>query len=135
MTDEQSIPAFSGAIGLTIEGLTNEPAQTIAQLQVVGEETAAYLREVRQRLDRGEADVDLADMLNAEARLVATTTAALLVNALAADRFTEGCERAERIGLLLDDMARSAREDDLKAAQGRRLEIASALEDFAGGLA
>jgi hypothetical protein len=64
-------------------------------------------------------------------RLLSTATAGVLVDAYASGRFAEGCERAERIGLLLDDLGRSAREDDPKTAQERRVEIASALEDFA----
>jgi hypothetical protein len=69
-------------------------------------------------------------MLNAEARLVAWTTAGLLVSTFLEGRFADGSERAERIGLMLDDMARSARQDDLKTTQGLRGEIGTALEDF-----
>jgi hypothetical protein len=65
MTDERTFRSFSDAIAKTIEGLSTDPADTIRQLEIVRDETAAYLRQVRQRADRDEADVATSEMLAA----------------------------------------------------------------------
>jgi hypothetical protein len=134
MTDGRTFRSFSDAIAKTIEGIKTDPADTIRQLEIVRDETAAYLHRVRERADRDEAGVDTSEMLAAETRLLLTATAGVLVEAYASDRFVEGSETAERIGLLLDDLSRSAREDDLKTVQERRVETATALEGFAARL-
>jgi hypothetical protein len=131
---EVRFTTFSAAITATIQGLATDPADTIRQLEIVRDETAAYLHQIRERADRDEADVDLSEMFAAETRLQLTATAGLLVAAFEAGRFDEGSERAERLGVQLDELSLRVREDDLKAAQVLREEIASALEDFAGRL-
>jgi hypothetical protein len=58
--EELATPAFSNAIEQTITGLANNPADTIRQLEIVRDEAAANVHDVRQRLEDNESQVDLA---------------------------------------------------------------------------
>ncbi len=126
----EQLRTFSEVIEHTIASLEANPEDTARQLAIVRGEVIANNHDLANRLRRDPEDAGVEEALAAEARVMLAAAGTLLLETLGWERYEEGKMCARGVGML-DEMARSVREDDADVAQALRSEIETALEDFA----